>query len=575
MNIRVYRSKQHKIEVLDIEEYLRGVVPAEIGRGAPLEAMKAQAVASRTYALRHIIADRSKSYDVTDTSSNQVYKPEKITAQSDEAICATAGLVMVYNGAPIGAWFSSSNGGRIKAAHEKWGGKALPYSVSKDDPWDKHGGGGHGVGMSQYGAMAMAEAGKTYAEILCFYYNDSFQFKQIGEVFMRTLKRGSKGTDVITLQKRLMELGYALPNYGADGDFGNETVNAVKAFQREHKDANGKKLTVDGVVGSKTWAALFADGASSGETVTDKQPESDTSAPVFKRNLKFGSEGEDVRAVQKRLIELGYSLGKCGADGEFGGATKTAVLAFQTDKQLDSDGIVGKKTWAELFGDSQQVTEPEPTPEPVGDIPENIGATAAAAIRADLGKVSDLRQRIVLTALREAYDPEKPRDYPYSLYIRGGNLYNTDLSLNVIDSQRIETGAKRQPQYYSGGSKEMMLAAVKKYPETTGADCSGGIVGLLRKQGFVKPTFDAIANGLCDSGHSRKISKADMIPGDWVGLSGHIGLYAGGGYVVEWYGRNFGCQLTKLGTKRKAWDFVGKRYRTRAEWTKYRRPKYY
>ena len=485
MNIRVYRSKQHKIEVLDIEEYLRGVVPAEIGRGAPLEAMKAQAVASRTYALRHIITDRRKEYDVTDTSSNQVYKPEKITAQSDEAICATAGLVMVYDGAPIGAWFSSSNGGRIKAAHEKWGGKALPYSVAKDDPWDKHGGGGHGVGMSQYGAMAMAEQGFRYREILDFYYNGAFEFKQIGEVFMRTLKRGSKGTDVITLQKRLMALGYTLPKYGADGDFGNETLNAVKAFQRENKDTSGKKLTVDGIVGSKTWAALFA-------------------ADILKEPPKD-----------------------------------------------------------------------EPAPEPVGGIPDNIGATAAAAIRADLGKVSDLRQRIVLTALREAYDPDKPRDYPYSLYIRGGNLYNTDLSLNVIDSQRIETGAKRQPQYYSGGSKEMMLAAVKKYPETTGADCSGGIVGLLRKFDLVKPTFDAIANGLCDSGHSRKISKADIIPGDWVGLSGHIGLYAGGGYVVEWYGQNFGCQLTKLGTKRKAWDFVGKKYRTRAEWTKYRRPKYY
>ena len=122
----------------------------------------------------------------------------------------------------------------------------------------------------------------------------------------------------------------------------------------------------------------------------------------------------------------------------------------------------------------------------------------------------------------------------------------------------------------------MMLAAVKQHPgQITGADCSGGIVGLLRKFEIVKPTFDAIANGLCGSGHSRKISKADMIPGDWVGLSGHIGLYVGGGYVVEWYGQNFGCQLTKLGTKRKAWDFVGKRYRTRAEWTRYRRPKYY
>ena len=362
-----------------------------------------------------------------------------------------------------------------------------------------------------------------------------------------------------------MELGYALPNYGADGDFGNETVNAVKAFQREYKDANGKKLTVDGIVGRKTWAALFPanDSGTATEKPSVKQPESDTSAPVFKRNLKFGSEGEDVRSVQKRLIELGYSLGKCGADGEFGGATKTAVLAFQTDKQLDRDGIVGKKTWAALFGIDQIKTEPEP----VIDIPNNIGPTAAASIGVDLAKVSDLRQRIVLTALREAYDPEHPRDYPYSLYIRGGNLYNTDLSINTIDEVKIETGARRQ---------QMMLAAVKKYPgKITGADCSGGIVGLLRKFELVKSTFDAIANGLCDSGHSKKVNKADLQPGDWVGLSGHIGLYVGGGYVVEWYGQNFGCQLTKLGTKRKAWDFVGKRYRTRTEWNKYRRPKYY
>ena len=589
--IRVKRSTG-KIERLDIEEYLRGVVPAEIGRGAPLEAMKAQAVASRTYALRHIIADRSKSYDVTDTSSNQVYKPEKITAQSDEAICATAGLVMVYDGAPIGAWFSSSNGGRTKSSAEKWGGTVKPYSICRLDPFDTHGGGGHGVGMSQYGAMEMARRGYKYTDILDFYFNAAFNFFDIYDLsyvepgilehgnkfgrvnhmatYHRLIKALMSGEDVRAVKDRLVELGYLKSS--THNTMGLQSVAAVKAFQRD------KGLRVDGIVGPATWFALFPanDSGTATEKPSDKQPESDTSAPVFKRNLKFGSEGEDARAVQKRLIELGYSLGKCGADGEFGGATKTAVLAFQTDKRLDRDGIVGKKTWEALFGANHQATEPEPTPEPVGGIPANIGATAAAAIRADLGKVSDLRHRIVLTALREAYDPDKPRDYPYSLYIRGGNLYNTDLSLNVIDAARIETGAKRQPQYYSGGSKQMMLAAVKQHPgQITGADCSGGIVGLLRKFDLVKPTFDAIANGLCDSGHSRKISKADLQPGDWVGLSGHIGLYAGGGYVVEWYGQNFGCQLTKLGTKRKAWDFVGKKYRTRAEWTKYRRPKYY
>ena len=297
----------------------------------------------------------------------------------------------------------------------------------------------------------------------------------------------------------------------------------------------------------------------------------------YTRLLRRGMSGADVRYMKDALLRLGY-LNKSTHDS-FGDDTFAAVKAFQrsnrdlSGKRLIVDGVIGERTWAAI---TRALSAEPGEPGNPEEIPPNIGTGAAEAISAALTGVSEERKRIVLLALSFAYDPAAARDYPYSLYIRGGNLYNTDLALNVIDSQRIEAGAKRQPQYYSGGSKQMMLAAVKQYPgQITGADCSGGIVGLLRKFELVKPTFDAIANGLCDSGHSRKISKADMIPGDWVGLSGHIGLYAGGGYVVEWYGQNFGCALTKLGTKRKAWDFVGKRYRTRAEWTKYRRPKYY
>lgn len=66
----------------------------------------------------------------------------------------------------------------------------------------------------------------------------------------KTLRRGDKGEDVKELQKELISLGYALPKYGADGDFGKETESAVKAFQTD----NG--LKADGVVGEKTYAAL-------------------------------------------------------------------------------------------------------------------------------------------------------------------------------------------------------------------------------------------------------------------------------------------------------------------------------
>lgn len=66
----------------------------------------------------------------------------------------------------------------------------------------------------------------------------------------RTLRKGDKGDDVVYLQTKLIQLGYSLPRYGADGSFGNETLEAVKNFQR----VNG--LEADGVVGTRTWDAL-------------------------------------------------------------------------------------------------------------------------------------------------------------------------------------------------------------------------------------------------------------------------------------------------------------------------------
>ena len=66
----------------------------------------------------------------------------------------------------------------------------------------------------------------------------------------KTLRKGDKGSQVKELQERLLNLGYPLPKYGADGDFGKETETAVKAFQHD----NG--LNADGVVGKNTWTAL-------------------------------------------------------------------------------------------------------------------------------------------------------------------------------------------------------------------------------------------------------------------------------------------------------------------------------
>ena len=90
-----------------------------------------------------------------------------------------------------------------------------------------------------------------------------------------------------------------------------------------------------------------------------KEPEKGQA--VSYRTLRRGNYGELVKQLQKRLLELGYDLGVCGIDGDFGQATEKAAKAFQKDHGLVADGICGPKTWAAL--DAAQ-PGPEPKPEP-------------------------------------------------------------------------------------------------------------------------------------------------------------------------------------------------------------------
>ena len=80
---------------------------------------------------------------------------------------------------------------------------------------------------------------------------------------------------------------------------------------------------------------------------TDNQP----SMPGYlqeRRILKKGMDGSDVIIMQKRLVELGYFVGKTGVDGKFGPATQTALKKFQADKGIAVDGICGPVTWSKL-----------------------------------------------------------------------------------------------------------------------------------------------------------------------------------------------------------------------------------
>lgn len=150
-----------------------------------------------------------------------------------------------------------------------------------------------------------------------------------------TLHKGDEGSDVKELQNILLSLGYKLPKYGADGEYGAETISAVKAFQK----ANG--LEVDGICGPKTWAAL--------ESVKNAtKPAMLEIVSAIQRTLRSGCTGNDVIALQTALISLWYSLPKYGADGEYGSETVEAVKAFQAANGLEVDGIFGPKSLAKL-----------------------------------------------------------------------------------------------------------------------------------------------------------------------------------------------------------------------------------
>ena len=120
------------VNELPLEAYLYGVVPKEIGGTTPIEAQKAQAVAARTYAVRYGLNKLVAS------TACQVYGGYDCeTAQARSAVDATAGVIMLYNGSVIGAYYHSSSGGCTEDVSKVWGSSqaTYPYLKGVSDPY--------------------------------------------------------------------------------------------------------------------------------------------------------------------------------------------------------------------------------------------------------------------------------------------------------------------------------------------------------------------------------------------------------------------------------------------------------
>jgi stage II sporulation protein D len=131
--VSVADGKLDAVNVLGLEQYLQGVVAQEMPSAWPEEALKAQAVAARSYALAHLV--KGKPFDLYADVRSQVYggirgEHPRTTA----AVQATKGEVMLWEGKPVDALFHSTSGGSTLDAAEVFG-KPVPYLVGVDDPW--------------------------------------------------------------------------------------------------------------------------------------------------------------------------------------------------------------------------------------------------------------------------------------------------------------------------------------------------------------------------------------------------------------------------------------------------------
>ena len=175
-NADFFNKKIGDVVSIPVEQYVLGVVPSELGTELKdtkaHEAGKAQAIAARTVAFARTKGGKT----ITDDSKvDQAYRAERSAdtafTNSHKAVVETTGKVLYYNGKLADSTvYSHSNGGKIHSPNDAGWPGTQPYLVSKDDPYTPAPKKGHGVGLSQMGAIKMSALGKSFEDILAFYY---------------------------------------------------------------------------------------------------------------------------------------------------------------------------------------------------------------------------------------------------------------------------------------------------------------------------------------------------------------------------------------------------------------------
>ena len=340
-----------------------------------------------------------------------------------------------------------------------------------------------------------------------------------------TVSVGISGTDVREIQERLKDLDYLDK---VTGYFGEETEAAVKEFQKR----NG--LTVDGTVGAKTKDVLF-----SGE------------AKAF--YYSYGTSGEEVLRLQKRLFELGYLTTQ--PDGKFGKDTENAIRRFQQTHGFIDDGYAGSQTRAMLFSDKA-----EKNALMVGDSGNDVrnvqqrlielkylsgkadgyfGSNTEAAVKAFQknnkltvdGKVGPRTMSILLSdSAKKA--PAKSSGGGSGGSSSGGKKEQTPQESKVDALIRVAK-SKLGCKYVRGA----------KGPDAF--DCSGFVYWCLNQIG-VKQGYMTSAGWAATKKYPVVEKISDLKAGDIISFKGHVGIALGGGKMIDSAPSGNGVRITSL-----------------------------
>ena len=379
-----------------------------------------------------------------------------------------------------------------------------------------------------------------------------------------TVEKGVEGDDIERIQQRLYELGYLASANLVTGNFGDSTEEAVLKLQQ----VNG--LTEDGKVGQRTINLLYSD-------------------EIKPNMLAYGEHSDVVLECQKLLRSLGYMTSE--PDGQFGADTILAVKNFQARNDLVVDGFLGPSTRVALNSPNAvpmalMLGEQNETVQRVQQLLSKYGYLSAYNVTSYYGEITEnavkefqrqnglsvdgcvgINTMNTLTGDDVKRAPSRPSTNRES---SSGSSSNRGSSSSGSSSSGSSSGAASAGSssggsviHNSGGVSTLLSVARSKVgcPYVWGAkgpnafDCSGFVYWCLNQAG-VRQSY-MTSSGWRNAGRYQRINNyGSLQAGDIIVVSGHVGIVAGGGQVIDassshgrvvqrglssWWANNFIC----------------------------------